>query len=84
MFSKMRITKSTGNFSDNTARLKEAPNAADAVLIGAGAGLSAAAGFDQKRLFCTQGDYGLFQCSKPCRQKTTTTKFCANNSRSSV
>lgn len=24
------------------------------------------AGFDKKRLFCTQGDYGLFQCSVPC------------------
>ena len=24
------------------------------------------AGFDKKRLFYTQGDYGLFQCSKPC------------------
>lgn len=29
-----------------------------------------AAGFDKKRLFYTQGDYGLFQCSKPCRQET--------------
>ena len=28
------------------------------------------AGFDKKRLFYTQGDYGLFQCSKPCCQKT--------------
>lgn len=28
------------------------------------------AGFDKKRLFYTQGDYGLFQCSKPCRQET--------------
>ncbi|MBR3345548.1 MAG: Sir2 silent information regulator family NAD-dependent deacetylase [Solobacterium sp.] len=28
------------------------------------------AGFDKKRLFYTQGDYGLFQCSKPCHQKT--------------
>ena len=24
------------------------------------------AGFDKKRLFYTQGDYGLFQCSLPC------------------
>lgn len=24
------------------------------------------AGFDKERLFYTQGDYGLFQCSKPC------------------
>ena len=28
------------------------------------------AGFDKGRLFCTQGDYGLWQCSKPCHQKT--------------
>lgn len=27
-------------------------------------------GFDKKRLFYTQGDYGLFQCSGPCRQET--------------
>ena len=26
--------------------------------------------FDKKRLFYTQGDYGLFQCSVPCRQET--------------
>ena len=28
------------------------------------------AGFDKKRLFYTQGDYGLFQCSGPCCQET--------------
>lgn len=28
------------------------------------------AGFDKKRLFYTQGDYGLFQCSLPCSQQT--------------
>lgn len=28
------------------------------------------AGFDKHRLFYTQGDYGLFQCSKPCHQET--------------
>lgn len=28
------------------------------------------AGFDKKRLFYTQGDYGLFQCSGPCHQRT--------------
>ena len=28
------------------------------------------AGFDKKRLFYTQGDYGLFQCSEPCCQET--------------
>lgn len=28
------------------------------------------AGFDKNRLFYTQGDYGLFQCSVPCHTKT--------------
>ena len=28
------------------------------------------AGFDKKRLFYTQGDYGLWQCSGPCSQET--------------
>ena len=27
-------------------------------------------GFDKNRLFYTQGDYGLFQCSKACHNKT--------------
>ncbi len=28
------------------------------------------AGFDKHRLFYTQGDYGLFQCSEPCHNTT--------------
>lgn len=28
------------------------------------------AGFDKERLFYTQGDYGLWQCSKPCHDST--------------
>ncbi len=28
------------------------------------------AGIDRNRLFYTQGDYGLFQCSEPCHDKT--------------
>ncbi|MBD5390672.1 Sir2 silent information regulator family NAD-dependent deacetylase [bacterium] len=28
------------------------------------------AGFSKERLFYTQGDYGLFQCSTPCHNKT--------------
>ena len=28
------------------------------------------AGFDKHRLFYTQRDYGLFQCSTPCGQET--------------
>ena len=43
------------------------------------------AGFDKKRLFYTQGDYGLFQCSKPCHRGTydneeTVKKMVVNNS----
>lgn len=28
------------------------------------------AGFDRRRLFYTQGDYGLLQCSEPCHART--------------
>lgn len=28
------------------------------------------AGFDKRRIFYTQGDYGLFQCSVPCHDET--------------
>lgn len=156
MFSKRSITKSTGNYSDNIERLCETLDAVDAVVIGAGAGLSTSAGFtytgerferyfsdfaakygfqdmysggfypyktmeehwaywsryiyinrymdppkpvyrrlfelvqdkdyfvlttnvdhcfqkngfDKHRLFYTQGDYGLFQCSQPCHCST--------------
>ena len=45
MFSRTQTTKSTENFSDNMEILKEKFYTADAVVIGAGAGLSTAAGF---------------------------------------
>lgn len=156
MFSRTRTNESTKNFSDKITQLAEKISSADAVIIGAGAGLSTSAGltysgerfdkyftdfkekygftdmyyggfypyktleeywaywsryiyinrytdapktvytdllsivtdkdyfvittnvdhqfqkagFDKKRLFYTQGDYGLFQCSKPCCNKT--------------
>lgn len=156
MFLRNTITTSTGSYSDNIKRLNEEIKTADAVLIGAGAGMSISAGFaydgerfkryfadfeakygfhdmysggfypyetfeeywawwsrcilvnrydvtagkpytdllelvkdkdyfvlttnvdhkfqlagfDKKRLFYTQGDYGLWQCSKPCHDKT--------------
>ena len=156
MFSRIQTMKFTENISDNIEKLKEKIRTADAVVIGAGAGLSTAAGFtysgerfekyfsdfrqkygfedmysggfypyktpeeywaywsryifvnrytdpptdlynklydsvkdkdyfvittnvdhcfqkagfDKKRLFYTQGDYGLFQCSEPCCQET--------------
>lgn len=152
MSSRIQITRSTGSYSNNIDKLKKAILKADAVVIGAGAGLSTSAGFtysgerfhehfsdfeakygfhdmysggfwnfdspeeswafwsrfiavnryadppkpvytdlldlvkekdyfvittnvdhcfqkagfDKERLFYTQGDYGLFQCSKPC------------------
>ena len=156
MFSRIQTTKFTENISDNIEKLREKIRTADVVVIGAGAGLSTAAGFtysgerfekyfsdfrqkygfedmysggfypyqtpeeywaywsryifvnrymdpptdlynkmyeavkdkdyfvittnvdhcfqkagfDKKRLFYTQGDYGLFQCSEPCCQET--------------
>ncbi len=45
MFSRMRITKSTGTYSDNIKKLKHALADCDAVGSGAGAGLSTSAGF---------------------------------------
>ena len=156
MFTKTSISKSTENYLLQTKRLKNEIETADAILIGAGAGLSTAAGmaydgnrfeknfsdfhkkygitdmyaggfypyetleeywawwsrhilvnryevcvgkpyadlleivkdkdyfvlttnvdhqfqlagFDKKRLFYTQGDYGLWQCAKACHAKT--------------
>lgn len=46
MFLKMPTTRSTGNYSDKLSRLKDKIAAADAIVIGAGAGLSTSAGFD--------------------------------------
>ena len=37
------------------------------------------AGFDKKRLFYTQGDYGLWQCSKACHNKTYDNKETVYN-----
>lgn len=156
MFTKIWTTRFTGIYSDQLKRLREALNEADAVVIGAGSGLSTAAGFtydgerfrehfadfiakyhysdmysagfypyatleeywaywsrhiwfnryveapkpvykdllelvkdkdyfvlitnvdhqfqkngfDKARLFYTQGDYGLWQCSEPCHSAT--------------
>ena len=156
MFSKTATTKSTSDCCDNITRLKEELDTSDAIVIGAGSGLSTSAGFtytgerfqkyfgdfiakygfaymyyggfypfdsleehwaywsryiyinryldapkpvyhdllklvqgkeyfvlttnvdhqfqkagvDRRRLFYTQGDYGLWQCSRPCHHKT--------------
>ena len=45
MFGRISTTKSTGSCLDNIEKLKKALNEADAVVIGAGAGLSTSAGF---------------------------------------
>ena len=45
MFLRIPTKKSTKNYSDEIIRLKEKLDKADAVVIGAGAGLSTAAGF---------------------------------------
>ena len=45
MFSKASTTSSTGSYWDNIKRLRDAFDSADAVAVGAGAGLSTAAGF---------------------------------------
>lgn len=46
MFLKMPTMRSTDNYSDKLSRLKNEIATADAIIIGAGAGLSASAGFD--------------------------------------
>lgn len=46
MFLKMPTTRSTDNYSDKLSRLQNKIAAADAIVIGAGAGLSTSAGFD--------------------------------------
>lgn len=45
MFGRISTTKSTGSYLDSIEKLKKALNEADAVVIGAGAGLSTSAGF---------------------------------------
>lgn len=37
------------------------------------------AGFNKHRLFYTQGDYGLFQCSEPCCQETYDNEECVKD-----
>ena len=50
MFLRIPTKKSTKNYSDEIIRLKEKLDKAAVVVIGAGAGLSAAAGFNYSRL----------------------------------
>lgn len=53
MFLKKKIIKSTSNYWDNICNLKKAIENADAIMIGAGAGLSTSAGLEYsgKRFF---------------------------------
>ena len=44
MSSRTKIISSTGSYSDNIQKLKQALDACDAIVIGAGAGLSTSAG----------------------------------------
>ena len=44
MFLRNSICTSTGNYSDNIKRLKKEIETADAILVGAGAGMSVSAG----------------------------------------
>lgn len=60
MFSRILTHRSTETFSAQIERLKQALDQADAVVIGAGAGLSTSAGFvyDGERFEQNFGDFG--------------------------
>ncbi len=45
MFSRILTTKSIGNYSEQIKKLKNEIETADAIVVGAGAGLSTSAGF---------------------------------------
>ena len=65
MFSRTKITQSTGNYSDNIKKLKKALAECDAVVIGAGAGLSTSAGLTysgerfEKYFFDFKEEFGI-------------------------
>ena len=60
MFSKTKMNNFMSSYSDKVLMIKEKIEQADAVLIGAGAGLSTSAGFvyDGERFDCYFSDYG--------------------------
>lgn len=74
MFSRIRTITSTKNYSVQIDKLKKALHNCDDedyfVITTNVDHCFQKTGFDKKRLFYTQGDYGLFQCSEPCCQKT--------------
>jgi NAD-dependent SIR2 family protein deacetylase len=57
------------NFMDRVNDAKKAIENSEYILIGAGAGLSAAAGFSEEKIFEVQGDYSYLQCAKACHDK---------------
>ena len=59
MFSKKQIIKSTSDYWDNLKKLKEQIENADAIIIGAGAGLSTSAGLEYggKRFYDNFSDF---------------------------
>jgi len=65
MFGRISTTKSTGSYLDNIEKLKKSLNEADAVVIGAGAGLSTSAGFTysgerfRKYFYDFEDEYGF-------------------------
>ena len=65
MFGRISTTKSKGSYLDNIEKLKKSLNEADAVVIGAGAGLSTSAGFTysgerfRKYFYDFEDEYGF-------------------------
>ena len=59
MFSKKKIIRSISDYWDNIKNLKKVINNADAIVIGAGAGLSTSAGLEYggKRFFDNFSDF---------------------------
>ena len=60
------VTSTTGAYETELEKLHLAFKASDAVIVGAGSGLSASGGYDfaGERLKKHFGDFGLFQCPK--------------------
>ncbi len=68
MFSKIQINKSTENYSQQIEQIKDKLNNADAVVIGAGAGLSTSAGFTYSG--------GVSTSTFPTLQRNTALPIC--------
>ena len=53
----LRVSREIGTREEKLARLKKELETADAIVIGAGAGLSTAAGSNTRRFFCMQHSF---------------------------